>query len=288
VVDGVVHYCVANMPGAVARTSTFALNNATLPFTLGRPEQNFTRHQRTYRGNPRLDTRRSAEAPDTGRSRAECTSSAGKRRSNPTAAGASELDHERDRFDGGQEWGSGTVCEVRGPRRRERTCIGGGHRNRNRLARYRPDIQSVVYDKIGRYGDGPVDLPFDHRSPWWPVVGCPEQTRRRRLSVYAARRQCEFYWRFKTRAPDGLPPNVRLMLGQIIGDTIDHSARSCFVVRAQVCHRRKLGMLNSPGELKFGRNSARGRWGARGDDQSSTAMVVGKPQCPSSMASVSA
>jgi len=30
-VDGVVHYCVANMPGAVARTSTIALNNATLP-----------------------------------------------------------------------------------------------------------------------------------------------------------------------------------------------------------------------------------------------------------------
>jgi alanine dehydrogenase len=34
VVDGVVHYCVANMPGAVPRTSTYALNNATLPFTL--------------------------------------------------------------------------------------------------------------------------------------------------------------------------------------------------------------------------------------------------------------
>ena len=33
-VDGVIHYCVANMPGAVARTSAFALNNATLPFTL--------------------------------------------------------------------------------------------------------------------------------------------------------------------------------------------------------------------------------------------------------------
>jgi alanine dehydrogenase len=30
IVDGVVHYCVANMPGAVARTSTFALNNATI------------------------------------------------------------------------------------------------------------------------------------------------------------------------------------------------------------------------------------------------------------------
>ena len=34
VVDGIVHYCVANMPGAVARTSAHALNNATLPFVL--------------------------------------------------------------------------------------------------------------------------------------------------------------------------------------------------------------------------------------------------------------
>ncbi len=34
VVDGVVHYCVANMPGAVPKTSTYALNNSTLPFTL--------------------------------------------------------------------------------------------------------------------------------------------------------------------------------------------------------------------------------------------------------------
>ena len=32
--EGVIHYCVTNMPGAVARTSTFALNNATLPFAL--------------------------------------------------------------------------------------------------------------------------------------------------------------------------------------------------------------------------------------------------------------
>ena len=34
IVDGIVHYCVANMPGAVARTSTYALNNATLPHIL--------------------------------------------------------------------------------------------------------------------------------------------------------------------------------------------------------------------------------------------------------------
>jgi alanine dehydrogenase len=34
IVEGIVHYCVANMPGAVPRTSAFALNNATLPFTL--------------------------------------------------------------------------------------------------------------------------------------------------------------------------------------------------------------------------------------------------------------
>ena len=34
VIDGIIHYCVANMPGAVARTSAFALNNATLPFAV--------------------------------------------------------------------------------------------------------------------------------------------------------------------------------------------------------------------------------------------------------------
>ncbi|WP_423856203.1 hypothetical protein [Acidithiobacillus ferrianus] len=34
IVDDIVHYCVANMPGAVARISTFALTNATLPYTL--------------------------------------------------------------------------------------------------------------------------------------------------------------------------------------------------------------------------------------------------------------
>jgi alanine dehydrogenase len=40
-VDGVVHYCVTNMPGAVARTSAVALNNATLPFTLQLAERGF-------------------------------------------------------------------------------------------------------------------------------------------------------------------------------------------------------------------------------------------------------
>ncbi|MDP6068773.1 MAG: alanine dehydrogenase [Alphaproteobacteria bacterium] len=39
--EGVAHYCVANMPGAVARTSTFALNNATLPFTLALADQGY-------------------------------------------------------------------------------------------------------------------------------------------------------------------------------------------------------------------------------------------------------
>ena len=34
VVDGIVHYCVANMPGAVGRTSTFGLANATTPYLL--------------------------------------------------------------------------------------------------------------------------------------------------------------------------------------------------------------------------------------------------------------
>ncbi|MCB0196232.1 MAG: alanine dehydrogenase, partial [Anaerolineae bacterium] len=40
-VDGVVHYCVANMPGAVPRTSTYGLANATLPYVLKLANQGF-------------------------------------------------------------------------------------------------------------------------------------------------------------------------------------------------------------------------------------------------------
>jgi alanine dehydrogenase len=43
VVDGVTHYCVANMPGGVPRTSTFALNNATLPFVLALADKGWKR-----------------------------------------------------------------------------------------------------------------------------------------------------------------------------------------------------------------------------------------------------
>jgi alanine dehydrogenase len=43
VVDGIVHYCVANMPGGVARTSAFALNNATLPFVLALADKGWQR-----------------------------------------------------------------------------------------------------------------------------------------------------------------------------------------------------------------------------------------------------
>lgn len=50
-VHDVVHYCVANMPGAVARTSTFALNNATLPFTLALAGKGYAR---ACRENPHL------------------------------------------------------------------------------------------------------------------------------------------------------------------------------------------------------------------------------------------
>ena len=42
-VDDVVHYCVTNMPGAVARTSTFALNNGTLPFVLALADKGYRR-----------------------------------------------------------------------------------------------------------------------------------------------------------------------------------------------------------------------------------------------------
>ena len=41
--EGVIHFCVTNMPGAVARTSTFALNNATLPFVLALADKGWRR-----------------------------------------------------------------------------------------------------------------------------------------------------------------------------------------------------------------------------------------------------
>ena len=49
-VEGVVHYCVANMPGAVPRTSTLALNNATLPYVLRIAEEGPTAALRTDAG----------------------------------------------------------------------------------------------------------------------------------------------------------------------------------------------------------------------------------------------
>ncbi|MDH3255804.1 MAG: alanine dehydrogenase, partial [Acidobacteriota bacterium] len=49
-VDGVLHYCVANMPGAVPRTSTFALNNATMPYTLALADKGVFEAARDDRG----------------------------------------------------------------------------------------------------------------------------------------------------------------------------------------------------------------------------------------------
>lgn len=43
IIDGIVHYCVTNMPGAVPRTATFALNNATLPFVIAIANKGFQR-----------------------------------------------------------------------------------------------------------------------------------------------------------------------------------------------------------------------------------------------------
>ena len=51
VVDNIVHYCVANMPGAVARTSTYALNNVTLPHALRMAELGW---KEALRSNPHL------------------------------------------------------------------------------------------------------------------------------------------------------------------------------------------------------------------------------------------
>jgi alanine dehydrogenase len=50
-VDGVVHYCVTNMPGAVARTSTLALTNATLPYAIEIVDKGW---KRAFQENPEI------------------------------------------------------------------------------------------------------------------------------------------------------------------------------------------------------------------------------------------
>ena len=50
-VEGVVHYCVSNMPGAVPKTSTMALTNATLPYAVEIANKGW---QRTFKENPEI------------------------------------------------------------------------------------------------------------------------------------------------------------------------------------------------------------------------------------------
>ena len=50
-VDGIVHYCVANMPGAVARTSTFALKNATIAHAVALADKGW---KQALKDNPHL------------------------------------------------------------------------------------------------------------------------------------------------------------------------------------------------------------------------------------------
>ena len=71
-------------------------------------------------------------------------------------------------------------------RRRPRNGIGCGHRDRNPLARRRPDIQPALHDQVRRHGDGPVDLPRHHRGARRPVMVCAEQSPRRRISIHLA------------------------------------------------------------------------------------------------------
>jgi alanine dehydrogenase len=63
VVDGVVHYCVANMPGAVARTSTFALNNATIGHALALADKGWKRPAPITRTCARPERARRARSP---------------------------------------------------------------------------------------------------------------------------------------------------------------------------------------------------------------------------------
>ena len=68
-VDGVIHYCVANMPGAVARTSTFALTNSTLRYALQLANKGLKKAvaRRPASGRGRQHLRREADVQGRGR-----------------------------------------------------------------------------------------------------------------------------------------------------------------------------------------------------------------------------
>jgi hypothetical protein len=77
-----------------------------------------------------------------------------------------------------------------------------GYRSWNRRARCRSDIQPAVHDKIERHGDGPVDLPFDHRGPRWTVVGHARHAARHGVSICPARRYRGVDGHFSRREQD--------------------------------------------------------------------------------------
>ena len=68
IVDDVVHYCVTNMPGAVGRTSTYALTNVTLPYVLQLAKKGFERavRENAGAGPGRQHPRRQGDQPRRG------------------------------------------------------------------------------------------------------------------------------------------------------------------------------------------------------------------------------
>ena len=64
---------------------------------------------------------------------------------------------------------------------------GGRFRQRRRSAEYGPNFWSILHYQVGEYGDGLVDLPFDHRVTWRALVGYTRQPLWSRLSVHSSR-----------------------------------------------------------------------------------------------------
>ena len=75
----------------------------------------------------------------------------------------------------------------RSSRTKWRAGRGKGHRARLGPGEFRAALRPVLHDEARRFGDGAVDLPFDRRSSWRPVVGNRQPAPGRRLSIHAAR-----------------------------------------------------------------------------------------------------
>ena len=152
-----------------------------------RAQAGSARHQRAdSRRRPSGDAR-GTSARRIGAARPRAGLAGGRRRSGPAAAGGHQPGDQRDPGHGiRHRQAAGAVDPVAAKRSRSCANRGRGLRSRHRIDQPRPAVQGLLHDQVRRHGDGPVDLPVDHRSSRRQRMGDGQHAQRRRVSFHAA------------------------------------------------------------------------------------------------------